>query len=109
MLKALLILTNEGVVCGEVPLFKKLLNELRDAGLAGASVFKGLMGFGRHGGFISSDPFHGHGDSPIAILVIDEEEKIKKAQKLVRSIYKETFMVVWDVSEPVDTESGEKI
>ena len=100
MLKALLILTNEGMLYDEVPLSKKILDGLREAGLAGASVFKGLMGFGRHGGFIVSDPFHGHGDAPVAILVIDKEEKIKQAQRIVREFCKDAFMVMWDVIEP---------
>ena len=99
-MKALLVLINEGMIYKEKLLFKHLLDELKELGISGASVFKGLMGFGRHGGFTISDPFHGHGDSPIAILIIDDEEKIKNVISIIRSISDEIFMIAWDVEEP---------
>ncbi len=99
-LKALLVLINEGMIYKDEPMFKRMFDELKKAEISGTSVFKGIMGFGRHGGFIASDPFHGHGDAPISILIIDSEEKIQKAIKIVRSICEEAFMVMWDVEEP---------
>jgi PII-like signaling protein len=98
-LKALLVLLNEGMTYNNKPLFREIVDALRSSGIAGASIFRGIAGYGRHGGFISSDPFHGHGDSPIAILIIDSEENIKKAIKIVKRYCEDAFMVKWDVEE----------
>ncbi|UXD21478.1 hypothetical protein IPA_04670 [Ignicoccus pacificus DSM 13166] len=98
-MRALLVLINEGMIYNDRPLFKEILEALKRSGVAGASIFKGILGFGRHGGFISFDPFHGHGDSPIAILIIDREENIEKAKRIVKERCEEAFMVSWEVKE----------
>ena len=58
------------------PLFRTIVLKAREFGLAGATVFRGPMGFGRsshlHAGGILRLSF----DLPVVIEIVDTEEKI---------------------------------
>ena len=60
---------------GGMPLHEAIVRKIRDAGLAGATVVRGIEGFGAHsrtfGGRILSE------DRPIVIEVVDRAERIQ--------------------------------
>ena len=67
----------ENARVGRRSLADVLLGDARDAGLAGATILRGIEGFGRDGQLHTSH-FRDHsGHLPIALVVIDEEEKVR--------------------------------
>ncbi len=58
------------------PLYTAIVELLKHQGVAGASVFRGIEGFGSHHDVHRAKMFRLHGDLPILIEVVDTEEKI---------------------------------
>lgn len=58
------------------PLYVAIVEEMRSAGLAGATVFKGLLGFGAHSVVHAARIVDLSSDLPIVIELVDSEEKI---------------------------------
>jgi len=59
------------------PLFKALVLKAREMHLAGATVFRGPLGFGRSSHLHSSGFLRLSFDLPIVIEIVDTEEKIQ--------------------------------
>jgi PII-like signaling protein len=59
------------------PLFEAIVMEAKKADLAGATVFKGFMGFGGHSRIHSAKILQLSEDLPILIEIVDSEEKIR--------------------------------
>jgi PII-like signaling protein len=62
---------------GHVPVYETIVMEALGMGLAGATVFKGIMGFGNSSRVHSSKILRLSQDLPIIIEIVDNEEKIK--------------------------------
>jgi hypothetical protein len=60
------------------PLETALLERLRKAGLAGATVFHGMAGFGAHSVMHTAQILRLSEDLPIVIEVVDSEELVQK-------------------------------
>jgi PII-like signaling protein len=58
------------------PLFTAVVDALREAGFAGATVLKGIEGYGSHGSVHSARVFDFSSNLPILIEVFEEEDKI---------------------------------
>lgn len=58
------------------PLYLALLRRLRKEGFAGATVFRGIAGFGAHSIVHSSHLLRLSEDLPIVIEVVDSEERM---------------------------------
>ena len=95
--KALIALLHEGMFIDDKPLFKVIVEKFKEAGLPGASVFKGIMGYGRHKGLSYIDPFHGHGDDPIMVMMIGSSDDIEKGVKIIKSLKSDVLIFVFDV------------
>jgi len=73
---SLRILISEDDSHEERPLHEAILKAARDAGLAGASVSRGVAGYGRSQHIHES--WHGFSyDLPVVVEIIDREEKIE--------------------------------
>jgi uncharacterized protein len=59
------------------PTYKLLVEELRKAGLWGATVTRGIHGFGRESVMHSATPLRLSQDLPIVIEAVDKKEKIE--------------------------------
>jgi uncharacterized protein len=59
------------------PLYEAIVEAARRAGLAGATVWKGFMGFGRHSRVHTSKVLRLSADLPIVIEIVDSHEKIE--------------------------------
>jgi PII-like signaling protein len=62
---------------GHIPLYEAIVQKARSSGLAGATVFRGSMGFGANSLIHSSKILQLSMDLPIVVEVIDSEEKIR--------------------------------
>ena len=61
------------------PLYKAIVEKLREMGIAGATVYRGIYGFGKKSHIHSSDVMRLSADLPIVIEVVDRGFKIEKA------------------------------
>lgn len=59
------------------PLYTEIVHRARDAGLAGASVFRGVEGFGASTMIHTSRLLSLSEDLPVAIVVVDDEERVR--------------------------------
>jgi uncharacterized protein len=60
-----------------VPLYEWIVRKAREHGLAGATVLRGLEGFGAHSRLHTAKILRLSTDLPIVIEIIDTEEKIE--------------------------------
>ena len=58
------------------PLYEAIVEEARRRGLAGATVWKGFMGFGAHSRLHTAKVLRLSEDLPIVIEIVDSPEKI---------------------------------
>ena len=59
------------------PLYEALVLKAREAGLAGATVLRGLEGFGAHSRLHSAKVLRLSEDLPIVIELVDREDRIR--------------------------------
>lgn len=68
------------------PLFKVILLRAREQHLAGATVFRGPMGFGKSSHLDTNAVLRLSFDSPVVIEMVDTEEKIRSFLPTVEAI-----------------------
>jgi uncharacterized protein len=71
------IFLGEGDELEGEPVFRKIVLKAREMNLAGATVLRGPLGFGRSNHLHASATFHVSMDLPIVIEIVDTEEKIQ--------------------------------
>jgi PII-like signaling protein len=59
------------------PLYEAIVLKAREAGLAGATVFRGAMGFGKSSRLHTAKILRLSFDLPLVIEIVDSEEKIQ--------------------------------
>jgi uncharacterized protein len=59
------------------PLYEAIVEEARKRGLAGATAWKGFMGFGRHSRMHTAKILRLSEDLPVVIEIVDAAEKIE--------------------------------
>ena len=60
-----------------VPLFEWIVRKAREQGLAGATVLRGLEGFGAHSRLHTAKVLRLSSDLPIVVEIVDTEEKVE--------------------------------
>lgn len=95
-IKMLLIFVNETDRWNDQPLFTALIRRLHQAGVAGATVHAGIMGFGRHHRVHHKGLFGVSDDRPITISAVDEEEKLRSVSANIAPMVKEGLMLLVD-------------
>jgi len=74
--KMLRLLFTEGDKYGGKPLYEAIVDKCRDLHIAGATVFRGIEGFGSTGE-IHHSHLVGH-DSPIMVTIVDTPENMER-------------------------------
>lgn len=72
---------------GSMPVYEKIVLEAKKKGLAGATVFKGIMGFGGSSRIHTSKILRLSEDLPLIIEIVDEEEKIEPFLAALEEIF----------------------
>lgn len=75
--KLLRIFVGESDRHGGQPLYSAIVERARSAGLSGATVFKGIEGFGGHSVVHAARVFDLSVDLPVLIEIVDAPEKIE--------------------------------
>ena len=87
--KLLRIFIGETDKIGSVTVYEKIVLEARESGLAGATVYRGIMGFGRSSRIHTTKVLRMSEDMPLVIEIVDEEKKISDFVEVVESIFEE--------------------
>jgi PII-like signaling protein len=91
------------------PLYTEIVHRAHKAGLAGASVFRGIEGYGKSQHIHTSRILSLSEDLPCAVIIVDTEEKIREFLPVVDELVTEGLVmvdgveVVKYVSRAVDT------
>ncbi|MEO8662800.1 MAG: DUF190 domain-containing protein [Bryobacteraceae bacterium] len=79
------------------PLYDAIVKQLRMMDIAGATVYRGIMGYGSKGETHRPHLLHISEDLPIMISVIDSASKIVEAEPVVESMLEDGLIAVSDV------------
>jgi uncharacterized protein len=92
-------------------LFEEIVFEARNAGLAGATAFKGIMSFGASHSIHTMKIFALSNDLPVVVEIIDNIDKLDKFAETVNKIMeasKRGGLVTFQELSVVRYEKGEK-
>lgn len=79
------------------PLYQAIVEMLREKGLAGATVLRGIEGFGKSSRIHTAAILRLSEDLPIVIEVIDKTERIDAVLPLIEEMVTEGLVTVQDV------------
>ena len=79
------------------PLYEALLKRLRLMDISGATIYRGILGYGAKGHTHKSGRLHLSHDFPIMISVVDTEEKLNSILDVVESMMQDGIIVLSDV------------
>ena len=92
--KLLRIFVGESDKHGGMSLYEWIVRQAREHGLAGATVLRGLEGFGARSRLHTSKVLRLSSDLPIVIEIVDTEEKIEKFLPLIDSAIPEGLATI---------------
>ncbi len=95
--KRLMIYIGESDQWRGKPLYAALLETLKARGMAGATVLRGVAGFGAHSAIHTSAILRLSLDLPLVVHVIDAPEKIQSALEVVAPMVREGLITLEDV------------
>lgn len=81
----------------EQPLHEALIRAMRANDLAGATVYRGILGYGAHRRVHKQKPLLLSQDNSIMISVVDTEEKLKEVLPVIDKMVQEGLVVLSDV------------
>jgi len=84
-------------VHGSQPLYEFIVQFLLKQKVAGATAFRGVIGFGEHHQLKRPDSIFSFDEPPIMITFIDEEEKVLHTLKELRKRVRSGFIVTTKV------------
>ncbi len=79
---------------GHQPLYESIVLQAREAGLAGATVLRGLMGFGKHSVLHTAKILRLSEDLPMIIEIVDSLEKIEMFLPALDELIKDGLVTV---------------
>jgi PII-like signaling protein len=79
------------------PLYAEIVHRAREAGLAGASVLRGIEGFGASQHVHTTRLLSLNEDLPLVIVMIDDEERIERFALELDELISEGLVVIDDV------------
>ena len=81
----------------EEPLYAAIVKQLRMMDIAGATVYRGILGYGAKGHTHKQSFFHIAQDLPIMISVVESETKLKQAAEAIEAMITDGLIVFSDV------------
>lgn len=95
--KLLRIYISEGEKWHEIPLYDAIISAMRANDLAGATVYRGVLGYGADRKLHRETVFHVAEDCSVMISVIDTEDKLQSILPLLDNMIQDGFVVLSDV------------
>lgn len=109
--KLLRIFIGESDKAGQQPLYEAIVFEAKKQSLSGATVTRGIMGFGANSKVHTTKLFEISADLPLIIEIIDTEEKIRAFIKKVEEMFEETKaggLITLEKAEVIRYREGKK-
>ena len=83
------IFIGESDKVGHLPLFEAIVQQARDAGLAGATVLKGVLGYGASTRIRTTKILDLSADLSMVVEIVDEESKIEAFQPCLAGLFEQ--------------------
>jgi len=83
------VFVGESDKLGHQPLYEAIVKKARDADLAGATVLKGILGFGATARIRTQKILDLSSDMSMVIEIVDEEEKIAAFQNVLSELFEQ--------------------
>jgi PII-like signaling protein len=93
----LTIIVGETDTIGHRPVFTEIVHRAHEAGLIGASVFRGVEGFGSSGRVHTTRLLDLAEDLPVSVIIVDTAEKIAAFLPQLEDIVSDGLVLVEDV------------
>ncbi|HLK69291.1 MAG TPA: DUF190 domain-containing protein [Bryobacteraceae bacterium] len=94
--KLLRVFMGEADKWHDVPLYDAIVKKLLMMDVAGATVYRGILGYGAKGHQHKATFFHPTRDLPIMVSVIDSAEKISAAAEVIEGMLEDGLIVTSD-------------
>jgi PII-like signaling protein len=115
--KLLRVFLGEADKWREAPLYDAIVKKLLMMDIAGATVYRGILGYGAKGHQHKATFFHPTRDLPIMVSVIDTAEKISAAAEVIEGMLEDGLIVISDAdivrlvrsSKPVEAADAARI
>jgi PII-like signaling protein len=95
--KMLRIFLGEADKWHDEPLYDAIVKQLRMMDIAGATVYRGILGYGAKGHEHKTSFLHVSRDLPIMLSVVDTPEKIRAAAELIEGMLEDGLLAISDV------------
>jgi PII-like signaling protein len=95
--KRLTIFIGESDRFGHTPLATEIVQRAHAAGLAGATVFRGVEGYGASNHIHTTRLLSLSDDLPVAVIIVDAEERIRGFLEELDELIKEGLVILEDV------------
>jgi PII-like signaling protein len=79
---------------GHQPLYESIVLQAREAGLAGATVLRGVMGYGKHSILHTAKILRLSEDMPMIIEIVDSLEKIERFLPVLDELIKDGLVTI---------------
>ena len=79
---------------GHQPLYEAIVLKARENGLAGATVLRGVMGFGKHSILHTTKILRLSEDLPMVIEIVDSAEKIDSFLPVLEAVIKDGLITL---------------
>jgi PII-like signaling protein len=79
---------------GHRPLYESIVLQAREAGLAGATVLRGVMGFGKHSILHTAKILRLSEDMPMIIEIVDSLDNIEKFLPVLDELIKDGLVTI---------------
>ncbi|MCB8932758.1 MAG: DUF190 domain-containing protein [Fimbriimonadaceae bacterium] len=92
------------IYCGETdqwhgrPLYAAIVERAREQGMAGATVTRGVMGFGARSRIHTASVLRLSEDLPIVIEIVDTADRVDTFLPLLDEMVDEGLVATWDLS-----------
>ena len=84
------IFLGESDKLGHLPLYEAIVKRARQEGIAGATVLKGVLGYGASDHIRTSKLLDLSGDMPMVVEIVDEETRIEAFRPILAEMIEET-------------------
>lgn len=109
--KLLRIFVGESDKAGHQQLYEAIVFEAKKQCLSGATVTRGIMGFGANSKVHTTKLFEISADLPLVIEIVDTEEKIRAFTKTVEQLFEQTKsggLITLEKAEVIRYRAGKK-
>jgi PII-like signaling protein len=95
--KLVRIYLGESDKCKGEPLYEAIVKKLRMMDFAGATVYRGILGYGAKGHTHKAGKFHLSHDLPVMISVVEKPERLDELVRVVAEMVQDGLIVTSDV------------